>query len=378
MKRIIDDVIPVGTPWGGPESRTYLSSFISMLMAIDGATGAETELHARHERLYHLYLTAVGIGVSDISCPGLKLVPHDEIVERMFPDYVSRSMAYAGLTFLQIGSEAIKENTAATWKRICTSIDSGRPVLARSTAGQWSVVTGYDDEASEIIGWDGSAGYWGAPTVQPDRYLDNHMYAHTGWAKDLTRLVIADGKVEPQSRTADVLKYLVAVMKEQRSHNPQQELRATLADDEAFRTMDEERLHEVWAYTNGYIGWYAESRAFVSMTLADDFPLLPDVEDNAPAIECLHRIAHFFGETHDTCWEAWRWLYVKHRCGQPDDAPCRMCGGCLKPAIDEDYAAFRTQKRRHKQLGFLDMLDSNDTSAVEGLDKCISLLDAGA
>lgn len=29
MKRVIEAVIPVGTPWGGPESRRYLSAFVS-------------------------------------------------------------------------------------------------------------------------------------------------------------------------------------------------------------------------------------------------------------------------------------------------------------------------------------------------------------
>jgi hypothetical protein len=82
VKKVLDDVMPAGAPWGGPESVRFLSCFNSMLYAIEHVTGEEPLFcvpgaglsQARcggcknfdwkqkyHEQLYHLYLTLSGL-----------------------------------------------------------------------------------------------------------------------------------------------------------------------------------------------------------------------------------------------------------------------------------------------------------------------------
>lgn len=108
MRRAIEGVIPIGTPWGGPESRRYLSAFVSMLMHIERSEGTDKELHAAHERLYCLYLTVSGIGASTVWSEGLAPCSHEQRVDRLFDDYVERTMAYAGYRYSELSSAAIR------------------------------------------------------------------------------------------------------------------------------------------------------------------------------------------------------------------------------------------------------------------------------
>ncbi|HEY3281167.1 MAG TPA: hypothetical protein VGN26_02745 [Armatimonadota bacterium] len=368
MKHILESVIPVGTPWGGPESRRYLSGFVSMLMQIEGLEGDRKELHAKHERLYHLYLAVTGIGVSSIWNERLFPCSHEVLVDRFFQDYVQRTMAYAGYQY----SILERADLAAAKDRIVASIDLGRPVLSCSTASEWSLVTGYDQGGDTLIGWDGAHTYWGRPELEPDGYLESKMFATASWPGTLSRLVFVEGKTTPQNASADVLRQMVRVMEDQRPKGCDREFRALLYDDAFCQSADEDRFHSLWQYVNDYVGWYAENRCFSAFGLH----ILAEAEDvkaNKELVDNLHYVAGHFFHTHDLCWEAWRALRSTHKCDPADDQPCHMCGGCLRPPTDEDFAALRTEAPRRRLSAWLQVIDWNDAKAMGTLRRCADL-----
>lgn len=370
MTRILEDVLPVGTPWGGPESRRYLSSFASMRMRIEEARGDERELHAEHERTYHLYLAVSGIGVSTVWNERLEPCSHEEVVERFFPDYVDRTMAFAGLRFADVPRDALREDRERTQRRVVAAIDRGWPVLARSTAAEWSVVAGYDRDGEVLIGWDGAHTYWGAPAVAPDGYLESGMFATARWPDALSRLVIPEGRTAPRRDAVAVIAHMAATLAEQREAGYDEELRDRLADERFFGAATRDRLEPLWHYTNGWVGWYAENRCFIGFALGEILPAMEGARGDDEAVGCLARAAGHMSHTHDVCWEAWRTMRVRHRCDLREEEPCRMCGGCLRPPVDEDIEALRGGARRAKLLGYLRIVDANDAAMLRELREC--------
>jgi hypothetical protein len=373
MMCILEDVIPIGTPWGGPESNRYLSSFVSMLMKIEQHAGVEEELHRMHEKLYCLYLTITGIGVSVFWDERLAPLSDEQVVKRFCSDYIERSMAYAGYGYSVATRDDICADADAAKRRIAASIDAGVPVLACLGDSQWSIVTGYDD-GDTLIGWDGAQTYWGPPAVKPDGYLESQMFATASWPDTVSRFVIVEGKTAPQAATCDVLRHLVSLMEQQRSKDYSKEFMARLQDDAYCASADQESLQNLWGYANQYAGWYAENRAFAAVALTETLSTLADVRENAPFVDYLRRTAGYMFHTHDISWEVWRVLRTTHRCNLPDNVPCGWCGGCLRPADDGDYPAFRKAETRRKLAGYLQVMDWNDGKVLERLQKCLELL----
>jgi hypothetical protein len=368
MRRLLENVIPIGTPWGGPESVRYLSSFVSLLMEIEGCRG---ELQARqqmHERLYHLYLVVSGIGVCTAWSGSMEDRSHEAIADRLVPDYIARTMAYAGCLYREVAVDS------HTREAIVGSIDRGVPVLARSVAGDWLIVTGYDDGGGTLIGWDGAHTYWGPPAIAPDRSLENGMFATASWPETFSRCVVVEGRTAPQTASRAVIAHLVAVMDEQRSRGYDREFKALLQDDVHCRSVDAEVLRKLWDFTNAFVGWYAENRSHSGAALTDDLSVMPDIAGRLHAVECLGRAEGAMCYTHDLCWEAWRTMFASHPCDLTDDEPCRMCGGCVRRGADEDYEAFREPARRRKLMGYLRSIDANEEKVLAELKACVALL----
>ena len=377
MRHILQNVMPVGTPWGGPESIRYLSAFVSMRMQIEGESGDAKALQARHEWWYHLYLTVSGIGVSTCWSEGLLSCSHDEMVGTLFPDTIARTMGYAGYTYRIVERDEWLGDSDAVRRRVVASIDKGVPVLACSAAGaEWSVIAGYDDDGGTLIGWDGAQGYWGPPASEPDGYLENRMFHTARWRDQFARLVIVEGATTPRASSRDVLCYLVSVMEEQRGRGLDREFRELLDDDAHFRACDAAALRRAHDYANAYVGFYAEARCFVSFACTEAFPTLPDVR-NDRVVESLRKAGQYLSESHDLCWDAWKALRVKHRCDtsqSPEETRCHQCGACLCPVSDEDYEAFRDPGRRQRIAAYVDALAANDAAVLAELRKCVELL----
>lgn len=171
-----------------------------------------------------------------------------------------------------------------------------------------------------------------------------------------------------------MLRHLVSVLEEQRSQGYEKELMARLHDDIYCASADEQTLRDLWGYANEYVGWYAESRCFMAFALLDILPTLPDARENGPLVEAMKKPGGLMFHTHDICWEAWRAVRTTHRCNLPENVPCRMCGGCLREAIEEDFAAFRMPKMRRRLCGYLQVVDWNDGKLLTELQRCVELL----
>lgn len=374
MQHIIDGVMPIGTPWGGPESRRYLSALVSLLLHLERRQGTARELQAAHERLYHLYLAVSGIGASTVWLEGLPPGAHEQMVDRLCGDYVGRTMAYAGCRYQLLAGAVLGAERGAAQQRIRASIDRGVPVLVCSAAAEWSLVTGYEDGGARLIGWDGAQTYWGPPAIAPEAYLENGLFIAPIGPDTVARCVIVEGRTLPQASSREVLAHVAAVLAEQRSSRYDREFKRLLQDEEYCRLADETSLRRLWTYFDGFFGWYAENRCFLGTALHEEFPPLPDIAGNAPAIERLHHAGGYLIHTHDLCWEGWRTLRTTHACQLPEDEPCHHCGGCLRPATAADYTAFREPARRQQIAGYLKIIDWNDARVAAELKRCVALL----
>ncbi len=374
MRHTLAGVVPIGSPWGGPESRRYLSGLVSLLLYHQGHREPAGSLHAHHERLYRQHLLASGIGVSTCWRAAIEAFSHEDMVDQLTPDYVERTMAYAGLRHDVLTEGEIAGDPAAAALRVEASLDHGMPVLAQSTASEWYLITGCERDGRTWMGWDGAGTYWGPPTLAPDRYLDDGQFVSTAWPATTRRLVLVHGERPPRTASAWILGHAVEVMRQQQEAGLDQVCWPVLADDAFFQSARTHDIERVWGYVDGVFGWYAENRCFVGMSLHEQLATAPDVVAVPGTADLLHQAGSFMIHSHEASWEGWRADRAHHRCTLPAVDPCQACGGCLRPVDDRDLAAFRLPERRRRILGWLQVLAFNDRKTRRLLERSLARL----
>jgi hypothetical protein len=374
MRHTLAGVVPIGSPWGGPESRRYLSGLVSLLLYHQGHREPADGLYARHESLYHQYLLVSGIGVSTCWNAAIEPFAPEAMVDQLTPDYVERTMAYAGLRYEVLTAGEIADDPASTARRVETSLVQGLPVLAQSHAAEWYLITGCERDGRTWMGWDGARSYWGPPALAPDRYLDDGQFVSTAWPATTGRLVLVDGERSPRTATAWILGHAVEVMRQQQEAGLDQVCWPLLADDAFYPSAVPSQVAQVWGYVDGFFGWYAENRCFVGMSLHEQLATAPDVVAVPGTADLLHQAASFMIHSHEASWEGWRADRAHHRCARPAVDPCQACGGCLRPADERDLAIFRLPDQRRRILGWLQVLAFNDRKTRRLLERGLARL----
>ncbi|MBE5961295.1 MAG: hypothetical protein E7256_07905 [Lachnospiraceae bacterium] len=307
MRTYLENILPSGAPWGGPESVSFLSKFVSMLMEIRQYKEDDPSVtlycvegpnpcircakcqnfnwnEHLHEQLYHQYLTLSGIAFLTQWPSDAPLVITNECIARI--------MDFAGLNYL--------DTNETTFESIKASIDEGRPVLLTDSKGiDWTLIAGYDTTSDVQI------------------LLDEHAAPHPFPESSPRALIITgfkpprNGYAEEFSYQADILKTGAGFLKSSESgFSAYDALFNTLNNNPYFDQTDDASLLKLYQNIHNFVGMEAERRFFIADTLTKHYYGLDTLGQGANNL--LWLIGAIYMQTHDTCWHTWRLL------GNPD------------------------------------------------------------
>ncbi|MCC6728598.1 MAG: hypothetical protein IT208_04590 [Chthonomonadales bacterium] len=193
-------------------------------------------------------------------------------------------------------------------RRICESIDAGKPVIAIGVIGppECCLVTGYEAGGDALVGWS---------FFQNDRaqnasveILPSGVFRKRDWYP-ATRGLILIGEPRPlpplRERCRRALEWGLRVMRTPRVRGVAAGQAAftawadSLLDDDAYRAMDAAALRERHGTHWMQAGTLAEARAWGAV-------FLHRVADAEPEVgEDLHQAARCFDAEHDLVWAMW-------------------------------------------------------------------------
>jgi hypothetical protein len=324
--KILEDVMPVGAPWGGSESFVFPTCFASLVQSVKKVKNdTEEDKRKLHGRLNCEYLAASGIGFSyvfDKDFLNYKLpdLTHSDKIPVAYyntdlmlhystDQYIQFSMKYAGFNYNIINKDVNNKNDL--WNAIKSSIDNQIPVLAETLVGTlWSIITGYDEENDKLIGWF-PVGVYASPEMMigeypPDGYLDNGMFYKAKWFDTLSKVVIVEGKTETNYSSNEFIEYWISIMEKKQkdkllfggdAYNAMIEL---LLDDEFYQTIDDQTLNKVYAYIHG-CECIAEARCFISGLTKYGNKIGEMLDVNGHAKE----IRKSLNDIHSNVWKVW-------------------------------------------------------------------------
>lgn len=367
MKKILD-VMPVGAPWGGPESVRFISCFASLVMYLEqygddapvyctddftlcrhcGKCSA-TVRQKKHEEIHHLYLTVSGLG-----CHTIWRGDHEaKCLEDMASvlsgnETIDRAMSFAGLSY-RLSEDESEENLR---REVVDSIDNHLPVLAYNVFGaDWSIVTGYEDDGAALYG---RYSPWDDPGGGPGAKDENGVFSKADWRHPGIRLLRITGKRNPEPDFADLFRYLAGVIRKPGTRDCVSGLAAydacvaALSDDAFFRDAGEEELRKCYFFVHALIGALAEGRCFASFAFLNGF--CGRIEGTCQ-ITMMKAIGAYFMDTHNKCWGAWAAMGENHIC---------------KPEV---YAEnFRNSEVRDKVAEFIAEFKKNDVMVMQLLE----------
>jgi hypothetical protein len=381
MKRVLENVLPVGAPGAGPEAFRYASCFASLRLYLDKYDGRELPYCNKvmgncmdcgecqgpmpvrmHNVTYGLYLTVSGIGLGTVWSPDL----HPGTLLSSIPcgddDYIAWSMRYAGYRYRTVARDERTDNREEMRLAVTRAIDRGVPVLAEGVAGtEWSLVTGYDRDGETLIGWyeNWYGRDWEPPAYSPDGYLDSRLFFKSNWYSTAKRLVIVEGQGQRDMTLRELCRNLAAVLQKEQSLGclvgfaAYDALLGVLADDARLAALDKESLVALYRYVHGFIGRLAEGRSYVGNTLQGCLKNEP-VPD--AVLVRFRSIGSTFYVTHNLCWEAWSALGANHLC---------------EPKYAE---GFRDPRVRARVAGLVQRIADNDRRTLQHLQACEGLL----
>ncbi|MCE5257833.1 MAG: hypothetical protein LLG44_02085 [Chloroflexi bacterium] len=357
----LDEVIPVGAPWGGPESISFLSALTSFDMYCkhrDGSGliyccngqgtcyGACTRCHTgrqerNHESQYHCLLAISGLGVlaphnQALSCR------HEELAEQMLPDYQDFILDFLGYRRARLEVSLGKEHLQRT---IIESLRNGLPVLFENhLTGKWCVITGYNDAGDTLLGFDGK----------------RELFKRADWYESCANLLVFERETRPERAVELAFIRMIAVLEDTASRAEDIAFAQSLLDTARFEIMGADELHDVYMYTAAVIGYYAESRCFTRNALCNALcgrclyiSHTPNQvgEDTLLLNAELLEAARFFQYSHDECsWGAWHTMNYQFK--EPDG---------------DTIQAFRKHETRAQVAQYLLAIAKNDRSALQAL-----------
>ena len=307
MKTYLETILPSGAPWGGPESVSFLSKFISMLMEINQYKEDDPSItlycvespdpcircakcknfswkEHLHEQLYHQYLTLSGIAFLTQWPSDTPLIITNECIARL--------MDFAGLTYL--------DTEETNFEQIKSSIDKGYPVLITDQKGiDWTLIAGYDTDVAPE-----------SPSLL-DEFNTPHILSTQ--SQKLRSLIITghksprNGYAEEFSYQANILKSGGGFIKESESGFAAYEaLSNTLNNTPYFDQTDDASILKFYYTLHNFIDMQAERRFYIADTLTKHYYGLDTLGQGTNNL--LWLIGAIYMQTHDTCWHTWRLL----------------------------------------------------------------------
>ena len=367
MKKLLENVLPVGAPWGGPESVRFVSCFASLLMHIRpklleeplyctqdiglctgcGRCGPFNTGHRKHEELYHLYLTLSGLG--------LQTLWREDAEERCFADlplvyrddvYMERSMSFAGLSY------RVVENTSegGMQDQIRESIDRGSPVLAYLLANDdWCLLTGYDGEGGVYGRYVRKP--WDDRGRLPDSVTEDGIFEKRSWWNPGVRLAVVEGDREPEKDTAALFAALSDTLRGPAACGCKTGFAAyaaclaRLSDGSYFEHAQAPSLEADYRMLHRFVGMLAENRCFAS------FAFLHSLYGRFPvkSSDAMRTVGAYFMDTHNRCWNAWAMMGKNHIC-RPEQHAQNLRNAEVREKLCEYIGLFRQNDRMAMQL----------------------------
>ncbi len=323
-----------------PESFALPACLTSLMEYVGEDVRWET-IHAHNReytkrRLYDGILAAAGMSFG--------LLWHREVCPSSFDlTQVNDHDATIRLAFGYVGYECeIVEKTDSNFEdmkaRIVQSLDAGRPVLAFGIVGppECAIVCGYEDGGDTLLGWSHFQSH------KPEDCAPNGMFRKSGWHEDLWKIVLCGAKTERRDDLKDIVRRGLAIA-------TANELGGLLAgaaayaagaayvSDPADEAIDDAVLKGKYWFHHALVGNHAEARAYLGGFLHDSAG-----EDGE-----LHKIAGYYNEIHDTCWQIWA-----------------AAGGWQNP---EAFQTLRDAEKRGKLAELIRKIEKLDFAAADGL-----------
>ena len=360
MEKLLASVMPVGAPWGGPESVRFTSCFASLytyLEQLDGSMprycdqgpglcthcgrcGTFEPQNKAHEQLYHLFL-----GWSGLSC---YTVWRPDFANRYLTDlplvlpddrYIRRTMELAGYTWELLDSA----DEGLMRRRIVQSIDGGSPVMAyRLMGGDWCLITGYDGAGETLYGlYQPQA--WDAPETVPEP-VGNGLFCLTGWYRPGIRLLIITGKGESRADGREQAAYLARVLRDPGAQDcvsgraAYSACLAQLRDERFAGEAETGRFLRFYVHVHRFFGLLAEGRCFAAFACWPGFfGRIRDPE----LLPAYQRAGDAFMAIHNACWQGWAAMGQNHLC-----EPERHLAAFRRPEVRGAVAEIVEELRR--------------------------------
>ncbi len=336
MKKVLPGIMPVGAPWGGPESFRFLSCFTSAYMFLEkidtsgtlfcdrddrlcnrcGECGTTAWENKYHEQIYHRFLTLSGVSCYTIWPKDYtKAYFSDNPSAYNNDDYIERTMDFAGYTYKMLSqtSEAEMKNA------IVQSINNDFPLFAYNLVNNdWCLLTGYDFDGDMVIGRYAPES-WDSPERKPD-FMKEGLFHKTNWFHANIRLLRITGNKVPDIDFTELFCYLKNVLLKPDNTNDYAGLSAhdaciaALLDENYILRSNREELIHFYTMEHIYIGALAESRCFAAFAFWSGF--FGRITDKT-VLKQMKAIGDSFMDTHNNCWGAWAAMGENHIC-QPE------------------------------------------------------------
>ena len=359
MKKQLDGIIPIGAPWGGPESVSFMSCFTSMLYTIEDFDGSQPLYCCQgpglclrcgrcvgfdwqqkyHEQLYHLYLTLSGLAFLTIwTAPTADQATRATIHRpwRLLDDeYLRRSMDWAGYEYTDLST--------GYWKTLEDAITDERPVLVYDHAqDDWHLVAGYDSDSQQALDDRGNA-----------------LALHDG-----VRVIAVTGPKEQCTDYIEAFRYLANVLRDPIRPAPgyvtglaaYDAVADWLGNDAFFAQADEAALSNAYESVHAFIGMLAENRCFAAMVLLENL----GIKTNPDARNVVELVGAYHMQTHNQCWGAWAVLGQNHIC-EPDKYSQRL----RERAVRDELARYIRTFQKHDRMAALLLEESANTPFLQ-------------
>jgi hypothetical protein len=370
MRVLLEHILPVGAPWGGPESFKFLSCFASLYMGLekeksvttlycdrdirvcDGCNECGEMVWARkcHEQIYHDFLT-----LSGLACHTLWPADPTRLDQLCSPaaftddTYLRRTLDYAGYTHRLLTGAGESEIKAA----VQGSIDRGVPVMAQNLVNaDWCLVTGYEAGGDILLGsYTAEAG--DDPSRAPQR-LENGLFFKEAWHHPGLQILLVESKKAAPALEAGIFSFLRGVLRQPGNARATAGLtaytacQATLLDERSIDAAAKTELEQLYTLTHAWVGSLAEARCFGAFAFWTGF--FGRVRQES-ALAKMKEIGDAFMDTHNQCWKAWALMGKDHHC---------------QPELYLD--TFKGAAVRQKLAGYIHIFRANDEKAIRLLE----------
>ncbi|MDF2541683.1 MAG: transcriptional regulator, AraC family [Herbinix sp.] len=336
-QKLIETVLEVPAE---DETCRFASCFTSLYMCMEEPNVKMTDVIKRHNQLYNFFQFISG---------GVHGTPNSS--RKNSYEYV---MKYCGYDYIKLGKADGKDKLRYA---IVSSINQNMPVLLSldNTNDNWNIITGYNQNAEVIYGFDGYFSYWknieNDMNVVKDGYLNNKMYFLRNWFDMVDFIVVIVGKTNPHITNKDVFQQLNDIIKEENAIYKQNII--DIQDDRG-ENMCENELLILFNDCMGMIYQQMDTRHKLHCTFKESLcPNMPDLSKE------LYRIADIFIKIHSLGTELFGCL-----------------GECWSVFMNSDkyMSEFRKPEVRLKMAGILEQIvDTNNIACVE-LENMISKL----